>query len=268
MELASERKRGILEIDFPLQKKTGEFLITLSNIGKRDSYDKIKDLGKKYGLEVKTFLTPLNLVSKYKETGYIFDVDLIILYENFFLLISGLELESEAFCGLVEYKDIELVGENEIRCTFVECSLNEKERKKILSNVKKAEKREDIILTTTNLIDGYTITDYIDVVTFVEVYKLDVLQELTANLGDLVGGRSRGYSKKFMQMHEAMLRKVKQYAKKRGGNAVIGLSFDIEFVETPTGEKRLLGLSRADVIERKLMLSVSGTIVRVQKVGM
>ncbi len=122
------------------------------------------------------------------------------------------------------------------------------------------------MISTTPSLDGYKVEEYHGTVSSFSVLKLDIIQEFMADVGDFFGGKSKGYSKKFSDLQNDVESKLKFFAVQKGGNAVIGASFNIEFVETATGEKAIMSVSDRDVIQRKLLISGSGTAVKVVKI--
>ena len=126
-------------------------------------------------------------------------------------------------------------------------------------------KVENCLITTTNTVEGYVVENYHGTVSGFSILKLDILQEFFANVGDFWGGKSKRYAKMFNDLQNDVEMKLKLLSVEKGGNAIVGTSFDVEFIETSTGAKRIL--SDKDVIERKLMISGSGTSVTIRKKG-
>lgn len=121
-----------------------------------------------------------------------------------------------------------------------------------------------MLISTTNTLEGYSITKYCGTVSTFCLLKLDVMQEFAANIGDWWGGKSKNYRKLFADLQNDVEKELKILASDKGGNAVVGASFEVEFIETSTGQKRLL--SDKDIIERKLMVYGAGTAVSVKKI--
>ncbi len=83
-----------------------------------------------------------------------------------------------------------------------------------------------MILTTTNTIEGATITSYRGVVTAEVVYGTNALRDFFAGIRDMIGGRTASYERIFEKGHQEALRELESNAQKRGADAVIGLSID------------------------------------------
>ena len=83
-----------------------------------------------------------------------------------------------------------------------------------------------MILTTTPLIEGATIASYQGVVTAEVVYGTNALRDFFAGIRDRIGGRTGSYEKIFERGHQEALQELETNAKKRGANAVLGISID------------------------------------------
>jgi len=116
-------------------------------------------------------------------------------------------------------------------------------------------------VTTTGNFEGYHIQNYCGTVSAFSMLHLDIAQEWFADVRDWWGGSSSGYAKKFADLQSDVEDKLKFQSVMKGGNAVVGASFNISFIESNTGEKRLL--SAKNVMNRKLLVSGAGTAVYV-----
>lgn len=83
-----------------------------------------------------------------------------------------------------------------------------------------------MILSTTNTIEGATITAYKGIVTAEVVYGTNALRDFFAGIRDIIGGRTNSYEKVFEKGHQDALLELEANAKKRGANAIIGISLD------------------------------------------
>lgn len=98
-----------------------------------------------------------------------------------------------------------------------------------------------MILTTTNTIEGYTIQDYLGIVTGVDVNMPKAT--LTFNMNKYY----QSYENKINEVKESAFQKLKDNAINLKANAVVGINLDIE--TSPTS-----GL---------IMVSITGTAVKV-----
>ncbi len=106
----------------------------------------------------------------------------------------------------------------------------------------------NVLVTTTSVIQGYKVTEYLDIVTGETIMGANILRDLMASITDIVGGRSGAYEGKLHDGRLAALNEMKQAAAKLGANAVIGVDIDYE----------VIGNSM-------LMVAASGTAVKLMR---
>ncbi|MCY3774728.1 MAG: heavy metal-binding domain-containing protein [Candidatus Aminicenantes bacterium] len=106
-----------------------------------------------------------------------------------------------------------------------------------------------MILTTTNNIEGKTIREYCGVVTGEAIVGANIFRDFFAGIRDIVGGRSHAYEKELQRAREIALDEMADAARRRGGDAVVGIDLDYEVV----GKGGSM-----------LMVTASGTAVRVR----
>jgi len=87
---------------------------------------------------------------------------------------------------------------------------------------------KEIIVTTTDSIDGKEVTEYIDVVAGEAVMGANVVKDFFAGIRDIVGGRSTSYEKEIKEGRREAIKDLKREAEDRGADAVIGISVDYE----------------------------------------
>jgi len=134
-----------------------------------------------------------------------------------------------------------------------------------IQTAKRAELEQEVanaIISTTSQLDGYKATRYLGTVSAFSLLKLGVTSDWFADFGDLFGGKSSGYANKFAGLQADVEAKLKLQSITKGGNAVIGARFDVEFIETGTGEDGFLTDTRKT--SRKLFVSGSGTAVHIE----
>ncbi|WP_136441297.1 heavy metal-binding domain-containing protein [Pacificoceanicola onchidii] len=101
-----------------------------------------------------------------------------------------------------------------------------------------------MILTTTQSVEGYKITDYKGIVVGEAIMGANVVRDFFAGITDIVGGRSGAYESKLQDARETALRELEERAAARGATAVVGVDLDYEVVG-----------------DSMLMVSASGTAV-------
>ncbi len=106
-----------------------------------------------------------------------------------------------------------------------------------------------MIMTTTQSIDGKTIREYCGIVTGEAIVGANIFRDFFAGIRDIVGGRSAAYEKELQRAREIALDEMADVARRRGGDAVVGIDLDYEVV----GKGGSM-----------LMVTASGTAVRVR----
>lgn len=103
------------------------------------------------------------------------------------------------------------------------------------------------IVTTTALIEGRPVQDYLGIVTGEVIVGANLFRDLFASITDLVGGRSGAYEQVLARARNEAIEEMTEQARQLGGNAVIGVDLDYEVI----GKNGSM-----------LMVSVSGTAVK------
>ena len=104
-----------------------------------------------------------------------------------------------------------------------------------------------MIVTTTQGIEGQSVTEYCGIVTGEAILGANIFRDLFAGIRDIVGGRSGAYESALREARETALREMENEASRLGGDAVIGVDLDYEVVGKDNG---------------MLMVSASGTAVK------
>lgn len=104
---------------------------------------------------------------------------------------------------------------------------------------------EDMLIVTTDRLEGRKITEYLGVVSGDAVVGANVFRDLFARVRDVVGGRAGGYEKALRGAKEAALEDLAEEAGVLGANAVVGVDLDYESIG-----------------DSMLMVSANGTAVR------
>lgn len=108
-----------------------------------------------------------------------------------------------------------------------------------------AKKMDNLLLATTPIIQGQTVSQYLGVVSSGVVMGTGFLSELGAGVADFFGTRAGGFQDKLSRARETALQELKEQAVTRGGDAVIGLDLDY-----------------LTIAANMLMVSANGTVVR------
>lgn len=105
-----------------------------------------------------------------------------------------------------------------------------------------------MIITTTNVLDGQPIQQYLGIVTGEAILGANIVKDLFAGVRDLVGGRSATYERELGRARELALQELQDAASALGANAVVGIDLDYE----------TLGSGGS-----MLMVTASGTAVKI-----
>lgn len=87
-----------------------------------------------------------------------------------------------------------------------------------------------MILSTTSTLDGYEITEYLDIVSGEVIMGANIIRDWMAALTDIVGGRSGAYESKLQDGRLDAISEMKQAALRLGANAIIGIDIDYEVI--------------------------------------
>jgi len=106
-------------------------------------------------------------------------------------------------------------------------------------------KTAGLLVTTTPIIQGQTILQYLGVVSSVVVLGTGLASELGASVADFLGTRAGAFQDKLGRAREIAMQELKEQAVARGGDAIIGLDLDY-----------------MTVADNMLMVSANGTVVK------
>lgn len=107
---------------------------------------------------------------------------------------------------------------------------------------------ENMLLTTTSVIEGQPVREYLGVVTGETIIGANVFKDFLAGMRDFFGGRSGSYEKVLREAKDTSLREMEERARNIGANAIVGIDIDYETI----GEGNSM-----------IMVSCSGTAVRI-----
>lgn len=105
-----------------------------------------------------------------------------------------------------------------------------------------------MIITTTNDIQGRTVSAYLGIVSGDAVMGTNIFRDIMASVRDIVGGRSGSYEKILGEAKDFALTELHNRATAIGADAVVGVSIIYEVVG---GDKKTM-----------LVVSANGTAVK------
>ena len=104
-----------------------------------------------------------------------------------------------------------------------------------------------MLVTTTPIVEGYPVTQYLRVVCGETIAGVNALKDMAAGFRNIVGGRSQTYETELIQARETALAEMVQRAQELGAEGVVGVDIDYETLGSDNG---------------MLMVTASGTAVR------
>ena len=87
-----------------------------------------------------------------------------------------------------------------------------------------------MILTTTNTIEGRSITAYKGIVVGEAIMGANIVRDFFASVTGVVGGRSGAYESKLRDARAEAMAEIEERATALGAHAVIGIDLDYEVV--------------------------------------
>ncbi|MGP9767190.1 YbjQ family protein [Halomonas sp. AOP13-D3-9] len=99
---------------------------------------------------------------------------------------------------------------------------------------------QQVILTTSSHLEGYRVTDHLDIVSSECVFGMNVIKDMFAGFRDFFGGRNKSSQNALRDARVACLDELRVEAAQLGANAVIGI--DLDYSEISGGGKSMLFL--------------------------
>ncbi len=104
-----------------------------------------------------------------------------------------------------------------------------------------------MLLTTTNNIEGRTVTEYKALVTGEIIIGANIFKDFFAGIRDIVGGRSGSYERVLREAKDNAISEMIERARAHGADAIIGIDLDYETLGKNNG---------------MMMVTASGTAVK------
>ncbi|TXE04382.1 YbjQ family protein [Algoriphagus aquimarinus] len=105
-----------------------------------------------------------------------------------------------------------------------------------------------MIVTTTNTLDGYSVEQYLGIVSGETIIGANLFKDFFASITDIVGGRSSAYEQVLREAKATAMNEMEMQARAFGANAIVGIDLDYETIR-----------------DGMLMVTASGTAVKVIK---
>ncbi|WP_420575824.1 heavy metal-binding domain-containing protein [Ekhidna sp.] len=104
-----------------------------------------------------------------------------------------------------------------------------------------------MLLTTTNSVEGKTISTYYGMVTGEAIIGANIFKDIFASITDIVGGRSGAYEKSLRDAKNIAIQEMIEAARALGANAILAIDLDYETLGKDSG---------------MMMVSANGTAVK------
>lgn len=104
-----------------------------------------------------------------------------------------------------------------------------------------------MLLTTTSVVDGREIRDYLGVVVGEAILGANIFKDIFGTVRDIVGGRAGAYEREMAEARKVAFQEMEEEARKLGADGIVGIDIDYEVV----GQNGAM-----------MMVSVSGTAVK------
>lgn len=111
------------------------------------------------------------------------------------------------------------------------------------------ERNQDILVTTTPLLDGYKITKYLGIVRGLIVRSPTLSQGFFGGLKSIIGGNIGSYTEMCEQARHQAFELLLEHARQMRANAVIGVHYDATEIGGQTQSTEVLCYGTAVVIE-------------------
>ncbi len=105
-----------------------------------------------------------------------------------------------------------------------------------------------MIVTTTNTLDGYSVEQYLGIVSGETIIGANLFKDFFASITDIVGERSSAYEQVLREAKATAMNEMEIQARAFGANAIVGIDLDYETIR-----------------DGMLMVTASGTAVKVIK---
>lgn len=106
-----------------------------------------------------------------------------------------------------------------------------------------------MIITTTNKIEGRTISEYKGIVFGEVIAGVNLIKDLKAGLSNIFGGRSGTYEKELITARNEALEEMQQRAQEMGAVAVVGVKVDYEALGADNGMLMVIASGTAVTLE-------------------
>jgi uncharacterized protein YbjQ (UPF0145 family) len=87
-----------------------------------------------------------------------------------------------------------------------------------------------MLKTTTSVVQGRDVSDYLDVVVGETILGANIFKDIFGAVRDIVGGRSGAYEKEMGKAREIAFAEMEDKARQLGADGIVGIDIDYEVV--------------------------------------
>jgi uncharacterized protein YbjQ (UPF0145 family) len=87
-----------------------------------------------------------------------------------------------------------------------------------------------MLIVTTDVIQGKTISNYIGLVNGEAIIGANIVKDFFAGISDIVGGRSGAYEQGLREAKSIAIKEMIEQAQRLGANAIIGVDLDYQTI--------------------------------------
>ena len=87
-----------------------------------------------------------------------------------------------------------------------------------------------MLMTTTAVVEGRPVTEYLGVVTGESILGANIGRDIGAMFRNVTGGRVTGYEKELRNARDIAMQELREAAEALGAEAIIGIDIDYETV--------------------------------------
>ncbi|HET7273750.1 MAG TPA: heavy metal-binding domain-containing protein [Longimicrobiaceae bacterium] len=105
-----------------------------------------------------------------------------------------------------------------------------------------------MLVVTTQNVEGQKITEHLGLVSGEAILGANLFRDIFAGIRDIVGGRSATYEEELRKAKQIAIREMVEETRARGGNAVVAVDLDYEFINMGGGGMLMVSASGSAVV--------------------
>lgn len=86
----------------------------------------------------------------------------------------------------------------------------------------------NMIITTTNSIEGYEIEDYLGIVSSEVVNGINFIKDIGTSFRNIIGGRTENFESEIVKAKKICIEELEERASSMNADAILGVKIDVE----------------------------------------